>query len=574
MAATLVMYVMICLVFGFLSSPIAQAGDPDIVTDFVIPANATLDGSSFTFTGIRNLYATDPPPTFRVTKIGMKEFPALNGQSVSMAILDYPAGSVNPPHTHPRSAELLFVVEGSLDVGFIDTTNMLFTQTLQPGDMFIFPKGLVHFQYNKNATEPAAAVSAFGSANAGTVSVPMSVFATGIDDAILAESFKTDAATIQKIKAVFGFLSSPIAQAGDPDIITDFVIPEYATLVGSSFTFTGIRNLYASDPPPTFRVTKIGMKEFPALNGQSVSMAILDYPAGSVNPPHTHPRSAELLFVVDGSLDVGFIDTTNMLFTQTLQSGDMFIFPKGLVHFQYNKNATESATAVSAFGSANAGTVSVPMSVFATGIDDEILAESFKTDVATIQKIKAAQAGDPDIITDFIIPANATLDGSSFTYTGIRNLYGTHPPPTFRLTKAGMKEFPALNGQSVSMAILDYPAGSVNPPHTHPHSAELLFVVQGCPDVGFIDTTNVLFTQTLEAGDMFIFPKGLVHFQYNNDTESAAAVSMFGSANARTVSVPTSVFTTDIDDEILAKSFKTDVATIQKIKAGLAPNPK
>ncbi|XP_026417096.1 germin-like protein 9-3 [Papaver somniferum] len=185
-----------------------------------------------------------------------------------------------------------------------------------------------------------------------------------------------------------------------------------------------------------------------------------------------------------------------------------------------------------------------------------------------------AQAGDPDIITDFIIPANATLDGSSFTYTGIRNLYGTHPPPTFRLTKAGMKEFPALNGQSVSMAILDYPAGSVNPPHTHPHSAELLFVVQGCPDVGFIDTTNVLFTQTLEAGDMFIFPKGLVHFQYNNDTESAAAVSMFGSANARTVSVPTSVFTTDIDDEILAKSFKTDVATIQKIKAGLAPNPK
>ncbi|XP_026439696.1 germin-like protein 9-3 [Papaver somniferum] len=201
MASTFFMYVMICLVFGFLRSPIAHAGDPDIITDFVIPVNATLDGSSFTFTGIRNLYASDPPPTFRVTKIGMKEFPALNGQSVSMAILDYPAGSVNPPHTHPRSAELLFVVDGILDVGFIDTTNMLFTQTLQSGDMFIFPKGLVHFQYNKNATEPATAVSAFGSANAGTVSVPMSVVATGIDDAILAESFKTDVATIQKIKA-------------------------------------------------------------------------------------------------------------------------------------------------------------------------------------------------------------------------------------------------------------------------------------------------------------------------------------------------------------------------------------
>ncbi|KAI3835186.1 hypothetical protein MKX03_011699 [Papaver bracteatum] len=185
-----------------------------------------------------------------------------------------------------------------------------------------------------------------------------------------------------------------------------------------------------------------------------------------------------------------------------------------------------------------------------------------------------AQAGDPDIITDFVIPKNATLDGSSFTFTGIRNLYATEPPPTFRLTKIGKKEFPALNGLSVSMAILDYPSSSVNPPHTHPGTAELLFIDQGSLDVGFIDTAYTLFTQTLETGDMFIFPKGLVHFQYNNDTESAAAVSVFGSENARTMSVPTNVFTTDIDDEILAKSFKTDVATIQKIKASLAPNPK
>ena len=75
------------------------------------------------------------------------------------------------------------------------------------------------------------------------------------------------------------------------------------------------------------------MAEFPALNGQSVSIAVLQYPAGSVNPPHTHPHSAELLFLLDGALEVGFVDTTNKLFTQTLQAGDMFVFPKGLVHY-------------------------------------------------------------------------------------------------------------------------------------------------------------------------------------------------------------------------------------------------
>lgn len=51
----------------------------------------------------------------------------------------------------------------------MDTTNKLFTRSLQAGDMFVFPKGLVHFQYNIDANNPALAVSAFGSANAGTV---------------------------------------------------------------------------------------------------------------------------------------------------------------------------------------------------------------------------------------------------------------------------------------------------------------------------------------------------------------------------------------------------------------------
>ncbi|KAK9283115.1 hypothetical protein L1049_011346 [Liquidambar formosana] len=148
---------------------------------------------------MRGIFDADYPPNFKVTKASMSEFPALNGQSVSLAVLEYPAGSINPPHMQPRSAELLFVVDGSLEVGFIDTTNKLYTQTLQIGHMFVFPKGLVHYQYS--ADQPATAPSAFGSADAGTVSVPSTVFATGIDDSILTKSFKTDAATIEKIKA-------------------------------------------------------------------------------------------------------------------------------------------------------------------------------------------------------------------------------------------------------------------------------------------------------------------------------------------------------------------------------------
>ncbi|XP_077232108.1 germin-like protein 9-3 [Tasmannia lanceolata] len=185
-----------------------------------------------------------------------------------------------------------------------------------------------------------------------------------------------------------------------------------------------------------------------------------------------------------------------------------------------------------------------------------------------------AHASDPDIISDFILPPNATADGNFFTFTGMRTLVGAHLPTTFKVIKATKAEFLALDGQSVSYAVLLFPSASVNPPHTHPRSAELLFLLSGSLQVGFVDTTNKLYTQTLQAGDMFVFPKGLLHFQYNNDAKNPAlAISVFGSASAGTVSVPSTVFSTGIDDGILAKSFKTDVATVEKIKAGLVPKP-
>ncbi|KVH89283.1 germin-like protein 9-3 [Cynara cardunculus var. scolymus] len=180
---------------------------------------------------------------------------------------------------------------------------------------------------------------------------------------------------------------SRTAQANDPDILTDFITPNTSAVGASFFTYSGLNGIY-NPYLKNFTVIKASMTEFPALNGQSVSYAVLQFPPAGVNPPHTHPRAAELLLVIMGTLEVGFVDTKNVLFNQTLKEGDMFVFPKGLVHFQYNKNHIQSVIAVSAFGSANAGLLSVPKSVFTTGIDDNVLAKSFKTDVPTVQKIK------------------------------------------------------------------------------------------------------------------------------------------------------------------------------------------
>ncbi|XP_044461330.1 germin-like protein 9-3 [Mangifera indica] len=183
---------------------IAKATDPDFMTDFVVPTNSTengaIDGSFFSFTGLRNVVNSDYPQTFKVTKATSTKFPALDGQGVSYSFLQFPAGAISPPHTHPPLTELLLVLKGRLNVGLIDTNNKLYKQTLRAGDMFVFPKGLVHFQSNDDPKQPCVALSAFGSADAGTVSIPRNVFSSGIDDGILAKAFNIDVATIQKLK--------------------------------------------------------------------------------------------------------------------------------------------------------------------------------------------------------------------------------------------------------------------------------------------------------------------------------------------------------------------------------------
>ncbi|XP_068329599.1 putative germin-like protein 9-2 [Pyrus communis] len=180
------------------------ASDPDIISDFIVPPNynGTVDGTFFTFTGFRGIF-DQAPQTIKAGKASSVEFPALNGQSVSYAVLQFPPNSLLPPHTRPDATGLLFLLDGTLEVGLIDTKNNLYTQKLQTGDLFVFPKGLVHYQYNSDPQLPATAIAAFGSASARAVTVLPSVFGTGINNMILAKSFKTDVSTIENIKTGF-----------------------------------------------------------------------------------------------------------------------------------------------------------------------------------------------------------------------------------------------------------------------------------------------------------------------------------------------------------------------------------
>jgi hypothetical protein len=71
----------------------------------------------------------------------------------------------------------------------------------------------------------------FGSANAGTDSVPTTVFATGLDDAVLANAFKTDMATIQKIKAALAYPRLELKFSSSPPSVEIVLLSAFSSFL-------------------------------------------------------------------------------------------------------------------------------------------------------------------------------------------------------------------------------------------------------------------------------------------------------------------------------------------------------
>ncbi|KAJ7519077.1 hypothetical protein O6H91_20G021800 [Diphasiastrum complanatum] len=140
-----------------------------------------------------------------VTPANVLTFGGLNTQGVSAARIGFAPHGINPPHVHPRAPEILFLAKGMLLVGFVTSTpdNKLFAQTINAGDLFIFPRGLVHFQLNVGYGA-AVAFCAFNSQNPGTSQVVKALFASTppIDDAVLEKALQLNAADVQRLRSL------------------------------------------------------------------------------------------------------------------------------------------------------------------------------------------------------------------------------------------------------------------------------------------------------------------------------------------------------------------------------------
>ncbi|CAK9858175.1 unnamed protein product [Sphagnum jensenii] len=168
-----------------------------IVNGLVCKSPATVTVNDFVFAGLATAGNTaNGAGTFAA------QFPGLNTLGISMARLDFAHGGLVPPHTHPRATEILFVVEGSLLVGFVSTNNQLFATTVNTGDVFVFPRGLLHFELNVGDGQ-AIAIVALNSQNPGVQAQAAVLFGSGISDVVLEKAFGLSEKAVDHIKSKF-----------------------------------------------------------------------------------------------------------------------------------------------------------------------------------------------------------------------------------------------------------------------------------------------------------------------------------------------------------------------------------
>ncbi|CAN1220204.1 Putative germin-like protein 2-1 [Linum perenne] len=200
-----------------------------------------------------------------------------------------------------------------------------------------------------------------------------------------------------------------LASASDPANLQDFCVADASGSVGvngfpcknpamvkaSDFYFGGLHVPGNTSNAVGSRVTPVNVAQIPGLNTLGVSLARIDYAPWGINPPHTHPRATEILVVMEGTLEVGFVTSNpanpeNRLISKVLKKGDVFVFPIGLIHFQRNVGHG-NAVAIAGLSSQNPGVITIANAVFGSkpDISSDILAKAFQVDKNVVKKLQA-----------------------------------------------------------------------------------------------------------------------------------------------------------------------------------------
>ncbi|KAL5698232.1 Auxin-binding protein abp20 [Ranunculus cassubicifolius] len=199
---------------------------------------------------------------------------------------------------------------------------------------------------------------------------------------------------------LFALLFSSTSNAADfcvgdlkgPQTPSGYTCKSLSSVTVNDFVYSGLANAGNTTNIISAAVTPAFSTQFPGLNALGISIARLDIAVGGVIPFHTHPAGNEVLLVVQGTICAGFVASDNKVYAKTLNTGEVMIFPKGLLHFQLNGGDGPAIASVS-FSDASPGLQILDFALFANDLPTELIGKTTFLDAAQIKKLKGVLGG-------------------------------------------------------------------------------------------------------------------------------------------------------------------------------------
>ncbi|EFJ23494.1 hypothetical protein SELMODRAFT_103237 [Selaginella moellendorffii] len=165
---------------------------------------------------------------------------------------------------------------------------------------------------------------------------------------------------------------------------------------------------------------------------------------------------------------------------------------------------------------------------------------------------------------------NVTID--DFVFSGLLTPLDPSQSTSGAIATPGdVNTFPGLHTQGFSFAQLDFVERGLISPHTHPRASEFVYILHGDLYAGFVDAGNRVFARVYHAGEVMIFPRGLIHWQLNVGRGRASALAVLNSEKPGFQIISLSMFGSSIADEVLEKTFRLEAETVDRLVKFFTP---
>eukprot|EP00904_Undaria_pinnatifida_P006385 jgi/Undpi1/2877/HiC_scaffold_14.g06254.m1 len=172
-----------------------------------------------------------------------------------------------------------------------------------------------------------------------------------------------------------------------------------------------------SDLVDGFQLRGVNLNQLPALEGQGISMALVNLGPCAINLPHVHPRATEMLYTIKGNhLRVAFVEENGGegAVVNDLYEGDVAFFPQGLIHYQQNLDC-EPATFLAALNSEDPGVVTITTRFFE--LPSEAIQASLNFDDPTLKNLIASLPEAPAMAQRMCLQRCGLVDDGDNNYS-------------------------------------------------------------------------------------------------------------------------------------------------------------